>query len=441
MRLACIILFTAFLSACSFDNKSGIWKNENSISQDSKNSFSDFQTLSSENSEFNKIINIKKTITFKIPKKINREFWGDIYYNRSNNFDNFAYNDLNKLIFKSSKTSKFETNNFILFDKNKFILNDVLGNLIVFSKEENRILTKFNFYNKKYKKIKKKLNVFLENNIIFVSDNLGYLYAYNYEKDKVLWAKNYKIPFRSNIKVFNNKLVLANQNNDLFFIDKTSGDKLNLIPTEETTVKNNFVNNISFNNENTFFLNTYGSLYSIRNNDMKINWFINLNQSNDINPSNLFYGNEVISRNNKIVVTSNRHTYILDSENGSIISKKNFTSIIKPLIVDKYVFFITKNNLLISLNIEDGELLYSYNINKKISDFLQTKQKKVSFKMLMLSNGKLSVFLKNSYVLTFSLKGELEKIIKLPSKIKSNPIFINNSIAYLDQKNKISLVD
>ena len=108
--------------------------------------------------------------------------------------------------------------------------------------------------------------------------------------------------------------------------------------------KNNFVNNISFNNENTFFLNTYGSLYSIRNNDMKINWFINLNQSNDINPSNLFYGNEVISRNNKIVVTSNRHTYILDSENGSIISKKNFTSIIKPLIVDKYVFFITKNN-------------------------------------------------------------------------------------------------
>ena len=48
---------------------------------------------------------------------------------------------------------------------------------------------------------------------------------------------------------------------------------------------------------------------------------------------------------------------------------------------------------------------------------------------------------KNSYVLTFSLKGELEKIIKLPSKIKSNPIFINNSIAYLDQKNKISLVD
>ena len=74
---------------------------------------------------------------------------------------------------------------------------------------------------------------------------------------------------------------------------------------------------------------------------MKINWFINLNQSNDINPSNLFYGNEVISRNNKIVVTSNRHTYILDSENGSIISKKFYISY-QPLIVDKYVFLLQK---------------------------------------------------------------------------------------------------
>ena len=114
-------------------------------------------------------------------------------------------------------------------------------------------------------------------------------------------------------------------------------------------------------------------LYSIRNND----WFINLNQSNDINPSNLFYGNEVISRNNKIVVTSNRYTY-----NGEWFNYLRYINY-QPLIVDKYVFFITKNNLLISLNIDDGELLYSYNINKKISDFLKTKQK-VSFKMLML---------------------------------------------------------
>ena len=57
---------------------------------------------------------------------------------------------------------------------------------------------------------------------------------------KIIWAKNFKIPFRSNLKIFKDKLILSNQNNELYFINKTSGDILNLIPTEETTIKNDF---------------------------------------------------------------------------------------------------------------------------------------------------------------------------------------------------------
>ena len=37
------------------------------------------------------------------------------------------------------------------------------------------------------------------------------------KKIKLLWAKNYKIPFRSNLKIYKNKLIAANQNNNLFF--------------------------------------------------------------------------------------------------------------------------------------------------------------------------------------------------------------------------------
>ena len=54
---------------------------------------------------------------------------------------------------------------------------------------------------KNIKNSKKTLNIIVEANIIYVSDNLGYLYAYDYLKKKVLWAKNYKIPFRSNLKI------------------------------------------------------------------------------------------------------------------------------------------------------------------------------------------------------------------------------------------------
>ena len=112
---------------------------------------------------------------------------------------------------------------------------------------------------------------------------------------------------------------------------------------------------MSLNDKNVFFLNTYGSLYSISKKDMKINWFVNLNQSKKLNPSNLFYGNEVVTKKNKVVVTSNKHTYVLDARNGSIIFKKDFTSQIKPLIIDDYLFSITKNSLLVAINLVSGK--------------------------------------------------------------------------------------
>ena len=61
---------------------------------------------------------------------------------------------------------------------------------------------------------------------------------------------------------------------------------LKFIPTEEITVKNEFKNNLSINDETSFFLNTYGTLYAFDNNSMKMNWFLNLNQSTDLNLSN-----------------------------------------------------------------------------------------------------------------------------------------------------------
>ena len=86
-----------------------------------------------------------------------------------------------------------------------------------------------------------------------MKNNLGYLYSFDYYKNRILWAKNFKIPFRSNIKIFKNKLILSNQNNHLYYIDKNNGNILKLIPTEETLVKNKFVNNISLNSESNFF--------------------------------------------------------------------------------------------------------------------------------------------------------------------------------------------
>ena len=45
MKIVLIILISVLLLNCSFDNKSGIWKNENEIEVEKNERFRDFETL------------------------------------------------------------------------------------------------------------------------------------------------------------------------------------------------------------------------------------------------------------------------------------------------------------------------------------------------------------------------------------------------------------
>ncbi len=438
--LSLIILFFLFQS-CSFDNKSGIWNNQNKKQTSKNDVFKDFKTINSRNTSFDKEMPIDKNFKFILFDKIKNEKWSDIFYDKSNNTKNFSYNDLDKVSLKTKKITKFDIGQFILFQNNHVILNDENGSLIIYSLQEKKIINKFNFYKKKHRNIKKSLNLIIENSIIYVSDNLGYLYAFDFLNKKLVWAKDYKIPFRSNLKIFKNKLIAANQNNTLYFFEKKTGNLIKKFPTEETSVKTNFRNNISINEKFLFFLNTYGSLYAINNNTLQVSWFLNLNQSLDINPNNLFIGSQIIAYKNKILVSSSEFTYILDSKTGSILQKTNFSPQIKSFVLKDYYFLVSKNNLLILMDLNTGKLVYSYDINKKIANFLNIKKREVVLKNMFMINNKIFIFLENSYLLKFKLNGELEQVDKLPSKINTNPIFVNNSMIYVDNKNKVNVIN
>ena len=441
MKNYIFILIIILFYSCSFDNKSGIWKNENSITEDTNDIFRDFKKLAVTTNAFNQIINNKKNFKFKTQILVDVEEWNDIFYSDTNNLGNFKYLNLNKKKFRSKKLTKKRISNYILSEENNIIFSDLKGNIFIFSLNEKKLTNKFNFYNKKFRNIKKKLNLIIDNGVIFVSDNIGFLYAFDYKNNKVIWAKNYKVPFRSNLKISQDKLIASNQNNNLYFFNKNTGDISKLIPTEETTVKNRFINNLSLNNNYLLFLNTYGSLYAVNKKDMEIKWFINLNQSLDMNPSNLFLGNQIVNNNKKIIVSSNQFTFIIEADTGTVLFKKNFSSIVKPIIINQHFFSISKNKFLIATNIDNGEILFSLDINKEIANYLKTKKKDVQIKSMMMVNNKIFIFLKNSFLLKFDLNGNLENIDKLPYKLNTFPIIIDGSMVYFDFKNRLTAVN
>ena len=97
--------------------------------------------------------------------------------------------------------------------------------------------------------------------------------------------------------------------------------------------------------------------------------------------------------------------------------------------------------LLITVDLDNNNIIFSTDINQNISNFLKVKKYKIDIKNIDILNNKIYIFLKNSYYLQYNLDGKLLNIKKLPSKINSYPIFIRGSILYLDFKNRLSVIN
>ena len=235
--------------------------------------------------------------------------------------------------------------------------------------------------------------------------------------------------------------MLADQNNFLYFINKNNGERLKYIPTEEVIIKNDFINSLALGNQSVFFLNNYGSLYSINKNDFAINWFVNLNTSLSIGTNNLFFSNQIVFNKDKIIISTDPNLYVINSKTGSTLFKMPVTSIVKPIISGKSLFIITKDNLLVCIDLDSGRLNYSIDIGNEIAKFLKSKQKPINIKFLSILNNNLFIFLNNSYLVNFNANGKINGINKLPSKLETQPIFINDSILYLNKRKKLMIIN
>jgi len=70
MKLLNVFIVLVLLQNCSFDNKTGIWKNEKDFSKKEINIFKDFQSLGAKNETFNSIIPVDSNLKFKITQPI-----------------------------------------------------------------------------------------------------------------------------------------------------------------------------------------------------------------------------------------------------------------------------------------------------------------------------------------------------------------------------------
>ena len=131
MKLFFVLVILLIFQNCSFDNKTGIWEN-NDNPKESNDLFKEFKKVSTSEDVFNEIIPFTKNYKFRsLPAKKNLS-WKDIFFQNDNNLINFKYNNYNNIIFKIKKLTQKKVKKNILFEKKNLKISDDSVNIIVY---------------------------------------------------------------------------------------------------------------------------------------------------------------------------------------------------------------------------------------------------------------------------------------------------------------------
>ena len=447
MKSLISIFFVLTITSCSFDNKTGIWNDADNIPVDNKQAKSidestpqsQYEEIFVKDQEFNEEKIVSNKLTLLLDEVTVIDNWLEQYGNNSNNVSNYSYSGDNILLTKSPKLNKLLSNENTIFYENNLIGFDHKGKIFIYSLDTRKKIFEYNFYKKRFKKFKKKIYLIAKKNILYAADNLGYLYAINLDTKSLVWAKNYGIPFRSNLKIIEEQIFLANQDNLVYSIDTKTGNKNWQFGSRLTFLKSEFNNNFAVDEigKNLIFLNTSGELYSFNYINQNINWVINFKNSFSTSEINLFISNPIIIKNNILIVSTENSTFSYNTITGARNWRFPSNSIIKPIITNNYTYILSKNNLLICLNIETGEVIWSKNILKNLR--IKKINKIGSFYDFKIVNNEVNLYSKNGYLLSFNYKNGNNNYIKKISKngISSKIFFLKQNMLLLDNNSRL----
>jgi len=276
-------LILILLVNCSFDTKTGIWSGE----EVEKRKVVELEKEQIRQKNIKKIYSIgdeyslEKTLTKKIilskPQKnsswqmsgLNHQnFLGNIYLSGIDN--RFLKKKIGKNKFSLSKTTASP-----LIYKNNIFLSDNKGtifNIDAFGK----INWKKNIYRKIYKKIYKNLTFSIYKNKIYVADNIGFIYALALDNGELIWIKNHGVPFKSKIKIFDNKIFLLDQDNKLLSFNVKDGSIIWNIPSVSSFIKSqNYLSLALSKQGDVIAITSLGDLLKVNSINGNIDWSLN----------------------------------------------------------------------------------------------------------------------------------------------------------------------
>ena len=440
-------LIFALLNGCSFDNKTGIWGG----SEKEKRRISELEKAQKEvittekiflsDDLFKKEKKLNKQINLLKPKK--NSFWKTNSLNQQNFIGN-NYLPTAENIFVKNKVGKnkfsisYISNSLLSFNDN-LLLSDDKGTIFSINSDSGKINWKNNVYSKVYKKIYKNLVFSIHKGNIFVADNIGFVYSINLKEGKILWVRNQETAMKSNIKVFENKIFLINQDNKIFCLNTKDGSLIWNVLSIGSFIKSENLLSLAITKEGDLLaITSSADIYKIKANTGDIIWSRNTADSLYADATDFFTSSEIVISDDKLVFSSGNNTFLLSANNGETLWKQETSSVSATIISGKNIFIVTENGYLVIIESNTGEIISSTNILK----ILKRKKQKTKITGFIMGSNKIYSITLNGFLISSSAisgKAEFYKKIGGPN---ISPLAINNGKLYiLTDKSKILVLN
>ena len=420
-----LIIFL-FLIGCSLNPNSKFWTKEKKILVDKSSTTVLLSGKKESLNEFNQ--NFKISIPKNLKANINQQLNNDGFINFNANLEKMS-----KYNFKTIKTfSNFEPE--ILLDKNNLFYFDSDGSIIKFD-DNSSIVWKQNYYSKQDKKLQPILFFGKSEKDLFIADSIANYYVINKNTGALKWKKKHSSSFNSQIKIFQNKALVIDMENQLRCFSLETGQLLWSVKTQQSLLRSQKKQSLILSTDKIFFSNSIGDVTAVNVSNGKIIW-------QTPTQSNVSFGNtyflklsDIVSDKDSIFVSNNNSQFFsIDLLTGAINWKQNFSSELRPAIIGDYLVTISDNGLLVVMNKETGQIIRINDLFKNIKEKRKKNYKPIGFLV-----GKFYIYVStnNGRILIVNFKeGKIEKMLKLDSNKLQRPVYFNKSL-YIAKDNSI----
>ena len=439
-----IIFFLIFilLNNCSFDSKTGIWdggedekERISELEQEQRQIIEVEKVYSSENT-YAKDILLKKNII--LSKSKNNSEWSMSSLNHQNFLGNINLPRISNMFLKKKigkdKFSMRKAMSPLLVFNNNIIFSDDRGTIFNINKR-GKINWKKNIYKKIYKKINKNLIFSIYKNNLYIADNIGFIYAIDLTNGKLIWIKNYGTPIKSNIKIFDDKIFLIDQDNKIFCLNIKDGTSIWHVFSISSFIKSQNLLSIAVSKEGDLFVITSSAdIFKLRGNTGDIIWSRNTAESLYAHSTDFFNSSEIVLTNDEIIFSSGHTFFSYNINDGKTNWKNEVHSVATPIIDGENIFIVTQNGYFVILNKDTGKIISSTNILK----ILKKKKRETQVTGFIMGSGKIySVTLNGYLIVSSAISGKPEYFKKIGGH-NISPLIINNGALYiLLEKSKI----